>query len=138
MKFADVNILPVTAHHGLHESIFSTHSPKEYDLEVSSSLLNARLTRSTTMDTWLPVLACVCRNDIQPGEFLIAGPDSSAEDLETQRERRASRGGSAASTGFGHPEKLDIESLKGVRMDEKLIGTVWEQCHKAVAKYMPN
>jgi hypothetical protein len=111
MRFANVSIVPVTAHHGIHESIFSTQSPVEYDLEVPGSVLNARLTRSTTMDTWLPVLACVCRDDIGPGDFVIAGPDSSSEDQESQQQQDL-QGGSWVATGVGDPEKLDISRDK--------------------------
>jgi hypothetical protein len=136
MRFANVSIVPVTAHHGIHESIFSTQSPVEYDLEVPGSVLNARLTRSTTMDTWLPVLACVCRDDIGPGEFVIAGPDSSSEEQESQQQQDL-QGGSWVATGVGDPEKLDISRLQDVEISNELIALVWQQCHQAVAKYIP-
>lgn len=133
MKYANVNILPVTAHHGLHECIFSTRSPSEQSVEVSGSLLKARLTRSSTMDTWLPVLACVCSTEIQPGEFMIAGPDGDDVEAEGKDEQPQEDVGG----GVGDPETLDLETLPGVEISDKTVQMVWEQCHQAVANYMP-
>lgn len=92
MKCANINILPVTAHHGLHESVFTADSPRDTGLDVTGSLMNTRLTRSSTMDTWLPVLACICRDDLEPGEFLIAGPEAENPGGESPPSRGGRRG----------------------------------------------
>lgn len=135
MKYANVNILPVTAHHGMHETVFSTKAPADDSALDGAGTFTARLTRGSTMDTWLPVLACVCSTDITPGDFMIAGPDADEEDVESQLED-GSEGG-AVSTGVGDPETVDLATLRGVEISDEAIQMVWEQCHQAVANYMP-
>lgn len=143
MQYANVNILPLTAHHGAHESLFSTESPRDDGSQDSGSGLKTRLTRSSTMDTWLPVLACVCRNDIEPGDFLIAGPDPEPEDEDSQLEAEAEnregkkRERKPRSVGVGDPETLELDSLKGVEISDEMIQMVWESCHQAVKNYLP-
>lgn len=87
--------------------------------------------RHSTMDVWMPVLACACLHDVHSGDIFVAGP----------RRQDGARGvgvpGVApAEHDVGSPEKITLEGL-GVAIDEGLAGVVWEGCQKAAAPFLP-
>lgn len=90
--------------------------------------------RHSTMELWLPVLACACLHDVHSGDIFVAGP---RRDLgKGVGGRDSGVAAAAADHDMGLPEKISLEAL-GVTIEEGLAGVVWEGCQKAAAPFLP-
>jgi hypothetical protein len=129
MKYAKVNIVAATAHLGSHESLFSAEREEPPVFDRTGRLTEAHLARHS-LENWLPVLSCACREDVRSGQFFVAGPSC-----------KPSAPGSPSSTPAapepGDPEALDFNAL-GSGIDNDAVQMVWELCHHAVVNFLPH
>lgn len=90
--------------------------------------------RHSTMELWLPVLACACLHDVHSGDIFVAGPRRDLGDSVGGPD--SAMAAAAADHDMGLPEKTTLEAL-GVTIEEGLAGVVWEGCQKAAAPFLP-
>lgn len=91
--------------------------------------------RHSTMEQWMPVLACACLHDLQSGDIYAAGPHRTHCGEEVPCSHNTSTMGTVEHD-MGIPEKITLDAL-GITIEEGLAGVVWEGCQKAAAPHLP-
>lgn len=121
---------------GSYETLFP---PRAGDAKAGSEGAHASgqyaiAARHSTMEQWLPVLACACLHDLHSGDIFAAGPPRlrCAEDAPLSTVNSIT----GPADDVGAPEKVTLEQL-GVSIEEGLAGVVWEGCQKAAAPHLP-
>eukprot|EP00892_Ulva_mutabilis_P011258 jgi/Ulvmu1/8504/UM044_0038.1 len=137
LGFSRSNIAVSVAVTGSHSSLFppraaaggggsdSARTPGHYAIAA----------RHSTMEQWMPVLACACLHDVHSGDIFAAGPPRPrcVDEMPCSHPQSAQ---GAAESDIGVPEKVTLEQL-GISIEEGLAGVVWEGCQKAAAAHLP-